>query len=572
MSYMSTKLTSLGESNMAGGGANHTVGHTGSSFLSNIFGLAHDGYPVKAIPGQVDEKDEKNDKREVHLPPIHNLEHDRKISDQSITDGQSSLHLHQQDYQVHPAVLPSTGDRKSPPLRILHIVTALAEYNSGLRGTITGQDRLQEVMIPVLVDSVSTMISPPYQYQVDVYLVLGWKLKAERRRLIEDALPEGVGLEIWDDATPLGYDANEDITMKEVTRGLARQHRFVIKDKFEYYDFFSVFEDDMRVTGGHISHFLELTAELKRLHDEAPDSLPDEPQGSENKPQNYEKEHFHGPLSKVQLSRMMPGFIRAEVLLHNSEKNSQTDLGPIPVDLEFSVKDKDGTITTQKRTFDPVPCCHVDGIAGLPQHPSHDQVMIWEAGVLGANVRKFPPSSTSSKPDMLDWILLQPGAMKPYFQNNKFVGGYWSGRNNTFGLNKGKPDGYEPRYFGNQGGWMATKEQLTRIHHEECVPGFFPPFDPPAFKEDGLIYQSVEFWSGGIQLFSGRKSGCNMQRVISLHPDHFSKHFIYHTANNKQKRENIPVQRVVKVNNFYGQLNSIVKSAKRAMSVEEENR
>merc|ERR1719162_1894204 len=158
---------------------------------------------------------------------------------------------------MQQTILENKGNSETP-LRVLHIVTALTDYNNGRRGTIHGEDRLQKVMIPVLVDSVSTMISPPYNYQVDVYLVLGWKLIPERRKLIEDALPEGVGLEIWDDASPLGYDTRKENNIKKVTRALARQHRFVIKDKLDYYDLFSVFEDDMRVTGGHISHFLEV--------------------------------------------------------------------------------------------------------------------------------------------------------------------------------------------------------------------------------------------------------------------------------------------------------------------------
>jgi len=516
----------LRESTVAKGGANLIVGHHGSSSssLSSLVGIP-DSNPEKHVTGLVRDGSENKEAAPINKG-ISNTDED-------------------------------------PPIRVLHIVTALAEYNSGHRGTTKGQDRLQEVMIPVLVDSVSTMISPPHNYEVDVYLVLGWKLKPERRRLVEDALPEGVGLEIWDDASPLGYDENESVTIQHVTRGLARQHRFVIKDKIDHYDFFSVFEDDMRVTGGHISYYLEMTAELKRLHDEAPEYLPDEPQGE------Y-KENFHGPLSKTQLSRMMPGFLRGEVLLKETNWLPHEKPYPIPVDLEFDVKDKYGAITTERRTFDSTPCCSAHAIGTLPKHPKHDQVMLWESGIMGANVRQFPTSSASSKPEMLDWIFLQPGAMKPYFHNNKFVGGFWAGRDGAYGPEARKPDGYTPQYFGQQGGWMATREQLFRFHHDECVPGFFPPFELPAFKEDGLIYQSVEFWSGGIQLFSGRKSGCNMQRVISLHPDHFSKHFLYHTANNKQLSGQIPKQRVVKVNDFYGQMNSVVKAAKRTIESEKE--
>jgi hypothetical protein len=69
----------------------------------------------------------------------------------------------------------------------------------------------------------------------------------------------------------------------------------------------------------------------------------------------------------------------------------------------------------------------------------------------------------------------------------------------------------------------------------------------------------VEFWSGGYQLFTGVRGGCNMQRVISFHPDHFSKHFIYHTANNKQKQ--LSKNRLVRADVLFGQLHTVQKAA-----------
>ena len=53
-----------------------------------------------------------------------------------------------------------------------------------------------------------------------------------------------------------------------------------------------------------------------------------------------------------------------------------------------------------------------------------------------------------------------------------------------------------------------------------------------------------------------------MQRVISLKPEHFSKHFVYHTGNNKQKT--LSNNRLLKADNFMGQVNSVMKAAKTA--------
>lgn len=435
------------------------------------------------------------------------------------------------------------------PIRVLHIVTALAEYNNGSRGTERGEDRLQKVFIPVLKNSVESMIAPPYNYEVDVYLVLGWDLKPERRKLIEDALPEGVGLQVWSNATPLGYDKPmTDVKLKPVTRGLARQHRFVIKDKLMYYDLFSVFEDDMRITGGHIHHFLEVSRELERLAEEAPDELPPE--------HDYPKDKgsISRQLSKKQLKRMMPGLIRTEILLDESKNPSQRELDPIPIDLEFDMEDG----STKEIMFDTKPCCHVPpGLGKMPPNPSGDKAMIWETAVKGTVVRKIPKGGTN----FLDWVMLQPGPknVKP----NSNVAGFWSGNLGLYG-DMEKPGGGDPRLIAQQGGWLATREQLIEMHLHQCPGGFFPPFEKPLYNQDGLTLNNVEFWSGGFSIFSGTKAGCNMQRVISLKPEHFPYHFIYHTANNKQK--SLPNFRLLKTNNFMGQINSVVKAAKKALA------
>ena len=439
------------------------------------------------------------------------------------------------------------------PLRILHIVTALRDINNGQRGTVHGEDRLQKVFIPILKNSVESMISEPYNYQVDVFLVLGWKLLPERRKLIEDALPEGVGLQIWDDAIPFGYDRPKtDETIKEVTRALARQHRYVIKDKLQYYDLFTVFEDDMRVTGQHVHHFLEMSDELKKLKDAAPDTVP------EGEPTKDSEQRFYGGLTKKQLSAMIPGFIRVEVLLDESQWPSQKQLDNIPVDLEF--KTADGK--TEHRTFDPKPCCHVpENLGKMPPSPKFDEIMIWETGVKGTVVRQMPKKGGTG---LLDWVMLQPG--KKDFGSEYWTGGYWSGRDGAYGKMP-RPGAGDPQLIAQQGGWMLTSEQLIEMHNNHCDHGFFPPYEGPDhggnYNQEGLTLNNVEFWSGGFSIFSGTRAGCNMQRVVNLDPDHFSKHFLYHTANNKQKT--LQNFRLLKANNFLGQINSVVKAAKRAM-------
>jgi hypothetical protein len=106
---------------------------------------------------------------------------------------------------------------------------------------------------------------------------------------------------------------------------------------------------------------------------------------------------------------------------------------------------------------------------------------------------------------------------------------------------------------------MATREQILQLNSDLCQGSFLPPFDAPQHAGDGHIMKNVEFWSGGYQLFTGVRGGCNMQRVVSM--DHFSKHFIYHVANNKQKQ--LSQERLVRADHLYAQLNSVQKAAKR---------
>ena len=75
----------------------------------------------------------------------------------------------------------------------------------------------------------------------------------------------------------------------------------------------------------------------------------------------------------------------------------------------------------------------------------------------------------------------------------------------------------------------------------------------------------MEWYSGGMQLSTVRHA-CNMQRIILLEPESFSKSLLYHTANNKQrqltdKREGT----FTKANTLLGQLNTIKKRAEKEM-------
>ena len=88
------------------------------------------------------------------------------------------------------------------------------------------------------------------------------------------------------------------------------------------YDIFAVFEDEMLNKAQQVQHFVAVTEELKRLEDMAPE---DPPTGVDA--QNAEQ-HYHGVMTKGQLKRMLPGFMRVEVLLDEDKYGAQKIRAP----------------------------------------------------------------------------------------------------------------------------------------------------------------------------------------------------------------------------------------------------
>jgi len=460
-----------------------------------------------------------------------------KITYHSYAQHQSLLqHMQAQHHMMEEAKILKI-DEEAPSLRILHIVTAISEYNNGRRGTVRGEDRLQQVLIPILGESVKSMTEQ--NFHVDVYLILGFTLTDEREQLVRDNLPPNVGLEVWNNAVPIGYDRNDFKAIQLVTRSLSRQHRYVIKDKLFHYDFFSAWEDDMYITSHHIQHYLEVSKELDKLKEEAL-----------LLPSKLSPFAISGNLSYKQLEKVFPGFIRVEVLKPNSQ--SQKFIDPIPVDLNFS---NDANSIPQHKNINPQYCCGMSETnmilnKRLPAHPTHDQVVTWESRIHGYSVREFPRSSS------LGWVALQPGPNPSDYEAR--ISGYWSG---TGGMLGERPTPGHPRYFGQQGGFMATRAQILEFERL-CTKEFLPPFN--SFADDGLDRMNVEFWSGGQQLWgNGAKLGCNLQRILILDPERFSKQLLYHTANNKQNT--IQNRRIVRVNDLIGQLNNVKKAAMAAI-------
>ena len=75
---------------------------------------------------------------------------------------------------------------------------------------------------------------------------------------------------------------------------------------------------------------------------------------------------------------------------------------------------------------------------------------------------------------------------------------------------------------------------------------------------DGMNHV-VEYWSGGGNLFGPK--ACNLQRIIPLDPQDFSRHLLYHTSNNKQKQLKFVRGLFSEVDTMLGQLHTVKKRA-----------
>ena len=361
---------------------------------------------------------------------------------------------------------PSPG----PADRILYIVTSANEFDTGRRETVRGHDRFSNTIVPIVQEATASMSRAGYQ--VDVYLIAHYPLSAERIQELAAVLPATSALDVWPDATPLGYPSEHgkrQDRVAPVTRGLARQHRYVVKDKLmdsnnnnTHYSIFVCFEDDMLVRGAHVRHYANVTDQLFALEQRAGQ------QQQQHQRRRIDPRQYHGPMTSRQLSLTIPGFMRVEAALLGFERQTENLFEQIPVDYQWS-SSATTTTTARNRSIDPTVCCHVSAPLAnndhIPAAPDKDELYFWETSIDALGVRQMPPESD------LGWVLLLGGS-----NNENFIGDWWSGRGKKtayFGQEP-RPDRKRGRYLSNQGGWMGTRRQILRWHNEFCKDGFLP--------------------------------------------------------------------------------------------------
>ncbi|KAL7545593.1 hypothetical protein ACHAWF_008941 [Thalassiosira exigua] len=462
------------------------------------------------------------------------------------------------------------ADEGDGRFRVLFVVTTLDEYDRGTRGTTHGADRLMDLVLPTLADGVESMVARGWK--VDVYLICGFaKLEDSRRRMIQEALPRGVGLEVWTDATPYYYVKKwnqelkrADQTIELAPHGLSRQHRYVVRDKLMEYDFFLAFEDDMRITADHVVNFLEMSAHIDQARRAAESSLDgkarvDDPaedkrtvRGKSMDKATVGNDLVQDPMTAEELRRLWPGFVRVEVLDDRDKGRPHPLTGGrgmgdykwkqyVPASMDYEGR--------SGASVDPNVCCGVPpGRARNPPNPKKEDLLLWETDVSAAGVRRYPGE--------IGWAAAMP------VEDRSDVGSYWSGEGHKFGDPKMKRPRRIDSLLGQQAGWMATRSQVLYFHERACPGGFLPPFDGKEWVHDSLQTRNgaVEFWSGGYQLF-GR---CHFNRILSLDPRRLSRQLLYHASNNKQRT--IKRDKFVRIADFLGQLYTVKERALKSLA------
>ena len=202
---------------------------------------------------------------------------------------------------------------------------------------------------------------------------------------------------------------------------------------------------------------------------------------------------------------MMPALLRVEIVRH-ADSPEPKDHNPLAgACCSAPLPPTNGTFVTKPLA---------KSISGT-EPPANGDLLTWEWGAAGMGVRQLPAP--------VGWVAVLPAQSAGWMRSFTGIGA--SGDDVP-------QESKQASFFGQQGGWMATKEQLDLLHNVFCPMGFLPPRDPEALAK-WFPVGTVEFYSGGYQLFGSKT--CRMARVVSIRsPKKFSNHLLMHATGNKQ--------------------------------------
>ena len=410
-----------------------------------------------------------------------------------------------------PAGLPTApGDGPGGGLRLLHVVSSLSDSNQLGRGTVTGSSRLP-VLKHVLQRAVGMCESG---FNVTLVLIAAWDAE-QRRAELTDAL-RGCGrpltFGIWERAAKAKGRGRE--------KDLPRKHRQLVRDLLPWFDVASCWEDDMLLTAQHVLHFLDLSRKLEAAAEAARGSALSAESAASNKAGRptrsrsgapFDKAPLRAELTPAQLLRIFPAFMRVEVL------RGEVPRGGTPTD------------RFRERCCEPLPppCAASVGAASLSAGPRRVNVTAgelvgWEWGANNMGVRRLPPP--------IGWVGVGGSHSAGWLSSFTGHGGDGDAPDCPADRATGRRRlSCAQPYFANQGGWMATRRQVQRLHDEYCPTGFFPA---PGKEADWMPASNVESLSGGVQMFGSK--ACRVARIVSIDEREFASHLLLHSTGNKQ--------------------------------------
>lgn len=204
----------------------------------------------------------------------------------------------------------------------------------------------------------------------------------------------------------------------------------------------------MMITADHVQHYINMMNQIEAAR-KLSEGL--QQQQQQNDISNDPKSFF-GPMSADQLERVIPGFIRVEVL--SNDAKSQEELDPISVAPHVRIN---------------ASVCCSNNLGG--QAFDDNDVVLWETSIRSIGVRKFP--------EPIGWAGLLVGI---HPSKNNYIGSYWSGEDGAFGKEATRP-GRSGEMMAQQAGFMASKPQIM-FFQKMCPGGFLPPFNASDWSEN----------------------------------------------------------------------------------------
>lgn len=303
---------------------------------------------------------------------------------------------------------------------------------------VRGSTRLPILM--ALLRSTSQMCSAGYK--MTVVLIAAWAAEERREELTESLRGCGAPLTfgIWQNAAIRHGQGREN--------DLPRKHRFLVRDMLEDFDVFSCWEDDMFITSSHLSHFLRTSAALEAMALSAPTALHSAPAGPS----------WRAGLTRAQLERIFPALLRVEELRGEAHPDDATNTPT--ASRQKGWKEKCCSPLPQHAASRVVACslCSARDKAGGGNLSAGDLVS-WEWGAFHMGVRPLPPP--------VGWVGVASGAgwLSSFTSHGadgmapacRLIGRQGAAvRTDTGAPCQKLPAGF----LGQQGGWMATREQV----------------------------------------------------------------------------------------------------------------